>query len=221
MDVMMMTGPADRPIPDAAALAARRAAKAERSQRADLAAVLTTIGIAAVVVVVTLVVRLVEIFGSDGIRVPVQFVGLTAPIPDGVAGAVVDVSDGVVVVSDLPIATFASVVLAAVLPAVASLIVIVCAALVFRRLWRGDAFAPGTARLVTIASFVILGGCFTTSLFGTMASNGALALLTEDGDFSVTFQVPWLPVLAAMALAGLAIAFRAGERLRADTDGLV
>ncbi|HXH36515.1 MAG TPA: hypothetical protein VNJ54_19220 [Plantibacter sp.] len=216
-----MTGPTDRPIPDVAELAARRAAKAERAQRRDLATVLTTIGIAAVVVVVTLVFRLLEIFGSDGIRVPVQFVGLTAAIPDGVAGAEVQVSDGVVVVSDLPVATFASVVLAAVLPAAASLIVIVCAALVFRRLWRGETFAPGTARLVTIASFAILGGWFAASLFGTMASNGALALLTDDGDFSVTFEVTWLPVLAALALAGLAIAFRAGERLRADTDGLV
>ncbi|MGK9148992.1 hypothetical protein KXS11_15280 [Plantibacter flavus] len=209
----------DRPTPDAAELAARRAAKAERSQRADLITVLVVAIVAAVGVVVSLVLRLLDIFGTGGVTVPVQFAPFEATQPGG--GATVRVGEGTVVVSDLPFATFASVVLAAVIPAVASLVVIGCALWFFRRMLRGDAFAPGNARLLTVASFGILAAWISDSWFGTMASNGALAVASGDAFSGIAVEVSWLPVLAAMAVGGLAIAFRSGERLRADTDGLV
>lgn len=217
----MMTGPTDRPTPDAADLAARRAAKAERSARADLFTMLGVAIVAAIFIVVTLVVRLMDIFGPDGITVPVFFSPVDTALPETGGAATVRVDEGYVVVSGLPFATFASVLLAAVLPAIASLVVVVCSLRFFRRLLRGEPFAPGNARLLSIASIAILCAWAAELFFGTMASNGALAVASDRAFEGVAFQISWLPFLAAMAVGGLAIAFRAGERLRADTEGLV
>lgn len=197
-----------------------------RSTRADLVATLGVGVVAAVYVLTVLVLRLMEILGGTGITVPVQFAPVQTLVPGPASGAPVRINEGLVVVSDLPIATFISVLLAEVLPAVAGLIVIGCAVVVFRRLWHGDAFAPGTARLVTISSFAILGGWVASFAFGTMASIGALtvalgASAPDDGSWLFAAHVDWLPFLAAMALGGLAILTRNGERLRADTEGLI
>ena len=193
---------------------------ASRSTRNDLWLTLTVGAIAAVYVLVTLVFRLVEIFGGGDIAVPVRFAPTDVAI-GAASTAAVSVEEGVVRVSELPVATFLSVLLAAVLPTVASLVVIGCGMVVFRRVLEGDAFAPGTAKLVTISAFAIAGGWATSLLFDTMASNGALAIAVPGNDATVAFQVSWLPVLVATAVAALAILIRSGEKMRADTDGLV
>ena len=197
-----------------------------RSTRADLVANLGVGVVAAVYVLTVLILRLIEIFGGAGITVPVQFAPVETLVPAPDSGAPVRIDEGLVVVSDLPIATFISVLLAEMLPAIAALIVIGCAVIVLRRLWHGNAFAPGTTRLVTISSFAILGGWVASIVFGTMASNGALtvALGTNapaDGSWQFAVHIDWLPFLAAMALGGLAILTRTGERLRTDSEGLV
>lgn len=215
-----MTGPTDRPMPDAADLAARRATKAERSTRADLFTVLGVAIVAAIFIVVTLVLRLMDIFGPDGVTVPVYFSAFDTSLPETGGAASVSVDEGYVVVSGLPVATFASVLLAAVVPAIASLVVVVCSLMFFRRLLRNEPFAPGNARLLSISSIAILCAWLAESFFGTLASNGALAIASDRAFEGVAFQISWLPVLAAMAVGGLAIAFRAGERLRADTERL-
>lgn len=197
-----------------------------RSTRADLVATLGVGVVAAAYVLTVLVLRLIEILGGTGITVPVQFAPVETLVPGPDSGAPVSIDEGLVVVSDLPIATFISVLLAEVLPAVAALIVIGCAVVVFRRLWHGEAFAPGTARLVTISSFAILGGWVASFVFGTMASIGALTVALganapDDGSWLFAAHVDWLPFLASMALGGLAILTRNGEKLRADTEGLI
>lgn len=192
-----------------------------RSARSDLRAAVGLGLVAAVVVVVALVMRLVEIVGDDGVAVPVRFEEAVVAVPGTTASTPVTADAGSVVVDGLPPATFASVVLAAVLPSLAALVVIACAVLVFRRVLRGDGFARGTARLVSTASFAVLGGWVAGGLLDTMASNGALALATDRAGEGVVFSVSWLPFLAAMALAGLAVLVRSGERLRDDADGLV
>lgn len=214
-----MTESTDRPTPPAFDHAAWQAAKTERSNRNDLVSVLGAAVVAAGIVVVTLVLRLLDVFGADGTRVPVFFDAVDAALP-GAAGPV-SVDQGVVVVADLPVVTFVCVLLAAVLPAIANLVVVVCGFRFFRRLLRGDAFAPGNARLLSIASIAILCGWIADTWFGTMASNGALAVATDGAVEGTPYPLTWIPVFVAMAVGGLAIAFRAGERLRADTDGLV
>jgi hypothetical protein len=193
---------------------------ASRSTRSDLWATLTVGAIAAVYVLVTLVFRLVEIFGGGDIAVPVRFAPTHVAI-DAASTATVSVDEGVVRVSQLPVGTFVSVLLAAIVPAVASLIVIGCAMIVFRRALRGNPFAPGTATLLTISAFTILGGWMASGLFDTMASNGALAIAVPDNDIEAPFQISWLPFLASLSVAALAVLIRSGEKMRADTDGLV
>ena len=194
-----------------------------RSDRADLVTTLSVGVAAAGVTVVLLIVRLVEIFAGERIDVPVAFAPTTARVP-GPDGATATVDTGTVSVGSLPPATFASVVLAEVVPAVAALVVIACAVALVRRLLAGRAFAPGTARLLTLSSFAILIGWVAASLFGTMASTGALAAASPtgvDATVSSAIHVSWLPLLAAMAVGALAMAFRSGEKLQVDSDGLV
>jgi hypothetical protein len=193
---------------------------ASRSTRNDLWLTLTVGTIAAVYVLVALVVRLVEIFGGGDIAVPVHFAPTDLAIGSS-STATISVDEGVVRVSELPVATFVSVVLAAVLPAAASLVVIGCALVVFRRVLDGNPFASGTARLVTISAFAILGGWIASGLFDTMSSNGALAVAAPENDTMAAIQVSWLPVLVAVAVAALATLMRSGEKMRADTEGLV
>lgn len=217
----MMNDRTDRPTPSGFDHAAWQAAKTRRSTRNDLVSVLGAAIVAAGVVVVALVLRLLDVFGTEGARVPVFFATTDASLPGASAGTAFAIDQGAVVVTDLPFATFASVLLAAVLPAVANLVVIACAFRFFRRLLRGDAFAAGNARLLSIASIAILCGWIADTWFGTMASNGALAVVTGGAVDGTPYPLSWVPVFVAMAVGGLAIAFRAGERLRADTEGLV
>jgi hypothetical protein len=193
---------------------------ASRSTRSDLWLTLTVGAAAAVYVLVMLVFRLVEIFGGEDIAVPVRFAPADLAIESS-STATISVDEGVVRVSELPVATFVSVVLAAVLPAAASLVVIGCALVVFRRVLDGNPFAPGTARLVTISAFAILGGWMASGLFDTMSSNGALAVAAPENDTMTAIQISWLPFLAAMAVAALAVLMRSGEKMRADTEWLV
>ncbi|SKC71082.1 DUF2975 domain-containing protein [Plantibacter cousiniae (nom. nud.)] len=216
-----MTESTDRPTPSAFDHAAWQAAKTERSNRNDLVSVLGAAVVAAGAVVVTLVLRLLDVFGTDGTRVPVFFDAVDAVLPGAAGVGSFTIDQGSVVVADLPVVTFVCVLLAAILPAIANLVVIVCAFRFFRRLLRGDAFAPGNARLLSIASIAILCGWIADTWFGTMASNGALAAATDGAVEGTPYPLTWIPFFVAMAVGGLAIAFRAGERLRADTEGLV
>ncbi|MGG7452928.1 DUF2975 domain-containing protein [Plantibacter auratus] len=216
-----MTESTDRPTPSAFDHAAWQAAKTERSNRNDLVSVLGAAVVAAGAVVVTLVLRLLDVFGIDGTRVPVFFDAVDAVLPGAAGAGAFTIDQGSVVVADLPVVTVVCVLLAAILPAIANLVVIVCAFRFFRRLLRGDAFAPGNARLLSIASIAILCGWIADTWFGTMASNGALAAATDGAVEGTPYPLTWIPFFVAMAVGGLAIAFRAGERLRADTEGLV
>jgi len=216
-----MTESTDRPTPSAFDHAAWQAAKTERSNRNDLVSVLGAAVVAAGAVVVTLVLRLLDVFGTDGTRVPVFFDAVDAVLPSAAGAGAFTIDQGSVVVADLPVVTFVCVLLAAILPAIANLVVIVCAFRFFRRLLRGDAFVPGNARLLSIASIAILCGWIADTWFGTMASNGALAAATDGAVEGTPYPLTWIPFFVAMAVGGLAIAFRAGERLRADTEGLV
>lgn len=81
-----MTDSTDRPTPSGFDHAAWQAAKTERSTRNDLVSVLGAAVFAAGAVVVTLVLRLLDVFGTDGTRVPVFFDAVDTALP-GAAGA--------------------------------------------------------------------------------------------------------------------------------------
>jgi hypothetical protein len=189
-----------------------------RSTRADLVATLVMGGIAVFVVLTNLVLRLVDLFDGGAVAVPVLFSSMDIPLPSGEAMVAVD--QGVVTASDIPFATAASVFLAAVLPAAATLVVIGCSGRLVLRLLRGHAFEAGTSTTIAVVSFAILGGWIADTLFSTMAANGALAAIGA-GDDGHAFTVSWVPFLVSIGLGSLAILLRSGERMRRDTEGLV
>jgi hypothetical protein len=89
-----------------------------------------------------------------------------------------------------------------------------------RALFRGRPFDPAVARAIEIAVLALLG-------FGLAAQGldwaADVAILDYLGDvqFSRAFTFEPLVLAGALALALVAVAFRAGTRLQRDTEGLV
>ena len=193
------------------------------SSRIDIMTTMFAGGIAAVAILVTLILRLVEV--ATNTEVPVRS-WLNSPrgtVPIGAGGAPVPVTmdGGTVLVSGMPGITLASVALAALAPAATALLIVGCVLLLLRSLLTGRIFSRRNTSLVTTISVVIVAGWALTSLFSTMASNGAVANLSDRSVDTATVPTDWAPVLAALAVGAIAIAFHRGERLQRDTEGLV
>lgn len=193
------------------------------SSRTDIATTMVVGGIAAIAIIVALVLRLAEVLPNRSVPVRVWLDGEQAVLPVGSSGARVPVSveGGTILVSGLPGITLTSVALEAAVPALAAVAIIACVLLLCRNLLSGRAFSPGNTRLVTAISLLIASGWALSLLFTTMANNGAVAAMSGGELDSATLQVDWVPVLASMAVGAVAAAFRRGERLERDTDGLV
>jgi hypothetical protein len=187
----------------------------------DMVAALVLGAIAAVYIVVRLVLRLIEVLPNREVPVPVWIDDATAalPLPDGIAE--ITLTSGTAVVSDMPGITLFSVAGAAVISALASLVVIALVMRLCLNLARGRFFTSGNTLLVTGVSASIALGWFVSTLFDQMASNGAIARLTDRALESAQIPFDWTPILAAVAVGTVAAAFRAGERLTRDTEGLV
>jgi hypothetical protein len=193
------------------------------ASRADLITALVLGALASTWVVAMLVVRLIEVLPNERVPVPIWIGDAAADLPIGPDGALipVDFDGGVALVSDMPGITLASVALADIVPALAAIGVIACVMLLCRNLLAGRAFAAANTRLVTAASILIAAGWAGGLLFTTMANNGAVAVLSEGTYEGVAVTIDWLPLLAATGVGAVAAAFRTGERLQRDTDGLV
>jgi len=108
-------------------------------------------------------------------------------------------------------------------------------------LQRGDEFRAGAGKAATVSSIaVFLGGGLGSVLtqLGELAAGSevlevhawsytgpgvpnSLDQLGWPASASVTLTFEWWPLLIAAALAAVAVAFRSGERLQRDTEGLV
>ncbi|RLV55697.1 DUF2975 domain-containing protein [Aeromicrobium phragmitis] len=194
------------------------------ASRSDLWAVLIVGGVIVVSTLVGLVVRLVEIVPNRDVPVTVQLMGERLALPLGPNGEPLsgEVSTATIQVSDMPVATYVSALGAAIVPALATIGVVVCVMVLCRNLMAGRFFSRANTRLVSAVSVLIALGWLISFLFSTMASNGALALVADRELLeSVQFRVDWVAVLAAMGVGALASAFHAGERMQRDTEGLV
>ncbi|MFD1714832.1 hypothetical protein ACFSBZ_10150 [Amnibacterium flavum] len=191
------------------------------ASRADLLTATTVGGIAAVWTIVQLVLRLVEVIPNRNVPVPVWIddASATLPLPDGTAD--IALTSGTAIVSGMPAITLVSVAGAAIITAAASLAVIGLVLALCLNLARGRYFSTRNTLTVTAISATIAVGWFVSHLFTQMASNGAIAALTDRAYEASTIPFDWTPILAAIAVGAVAAAFRAGERLQRDTEGLV
>jgi hypothetical protein len=173
---------------------------------------------------VTLVTDVVRLLPNRDVPVDVRLTGATLALPIGPGGgpvpATVDVAS--VAVSDMPVATYASALGAAVVPPLATIAVTACVLLLCRHILAGRFFSATTTRLITAISLLIALGWLAWFGFSVMASNGTLALVADPAVLDATrVTFSWTPILASMAVGALAAVFRAGERMQRDTEGLV
>ncbi len=93
---------------------------------------------------------------------------------------------------------------------------------VMRDIGRGDPFQPrNVARLRLLAGLLAFG--IPVAAFARMACTGKLLSGAALGDLPLvaTFTIPWQAIVAGTTVALLAEAFRAGDRLRRDVEGLI
>lgn len=171
--------------------------------------------------VVDLVQRLISVFSNSDVPITVWLEDVEAVLPLDQGGAQVTLSSGVADVSGMPpfilgVVALSAIVRAAAVLAVTGLVLTLCL-----NLTRGRIFSSGNTLLVSAISAAIAIGWFLTSLFAQMASNSAVNVLTDKAYSSAQAPIEWTPYLAAFGVAVVALAFRAGERLQRDTDGLV
>jgi hypothetical protein len=195
-----------------------------KNDRADLVAVLVVGAIAAVVVVIVTIMRLTSVFVPGGISVRIPLRDVTAKLPIGADGGPIEASvdSATVVVDGVNSVSAASFVLAILATALGYLVAIACFMALTDHLLRGEAFSRRNTRLLTASSIAVIGGAIATLCFETMGLNGVGAVLGSDAtDRDHLLWSFWPAYLVAMALGGLAVAFRAGERLQRETEGLV
>ncbi|QEE60549.1 hypothetical protein FVA74_02415 [Salinibacterium sp. dk2585] len=189
----------------------------------DLWTTIAAGAIAAVIVIVVTVLRMLDLFSVDGIaaRVPIPD-GLGAELPLGGNPVESVVFEAQITSQDLARATVDSLAAAIIIPALAYLAVIGCAIAFCINLMRGRSFTRGNTRLVFATALIVLLGALFTQWATIMGANGTYAALGAEFDGqSAVMDDFWPAYLAAMGIAAVAIAFRRGERLQRDTEGLV
>ena len=196
-----------------------------RNERADLWAAVIVGAIAAVAVVVIAAIRVAGLFTPEGISVAVPIAGVSAELPLGPGGAPVAgaVTEARLVVGDVDALSISSLVGAIVVSAVAYLLTIGFTVKLSINLMRGRAFSRQNSRLVYGISIVVMAGALASTLLEIMGLNGVYAALGGpefDGHIAL-YWANWPIYLAAIGLGILAIAFRVGERLQRDAEGLV
>lgn len=193
--------------------------------RADVWFTVVLAVVAIVATVVDAVTRLVDVVPNRDVPVEVQLATSTQSIAiEGVAESVPAELDRFTVhVSDLPFATYVSVIGTVVVPAFTIVAVLVCLTWLLRNIGAGQFFSRTNTRLVTTAALVSILGWVLTLAFSTFAANGALAQLTTDPEagFEITMNISFLYLFAAMVAGCVAAAFHTGERMQRDSEGLV
>lgn len=110
---------------------------------------------------------------------------------------------------------------------VASGLIILVLIPVVRSYAAAQPFTPGTARRVGLAAAITLTAWLLATLLPFHAASRVLTRHLYAGPavpelwLAPDFQTTWWPLLIVLVLTGLAAASRRGERLAAETDGLV
>jgi hypothetical protein len=194
-----------------------------RSERVDLWTVIVVGAVVALLTVGFAVVRLTGILTNSGVEVLVPFVDTTASLPIGPSGTDVDIAvdQGTITASGLPGIVLTFLTLAVVIEAVMTLTIVGCLGVVCVNLMKGRAFPRTNTRLVITAAIVLVAGTALGGLCQTIAANGAFAAVSGGSSEGVVASGSLVPYFVAMGLAAVALAFKAGERLQRDAEGLV
>jgi hypothetical protein len=197
----------------------------KRTDRTDLWVTIIAAAIAAVVTVALTVIRMLDLFAVDGITATARLDGVPADLPIGPGGATVDgrLHEISFTATDIPALSVGSYAAAIIFTGLAYLVVIGCVLRFCLNLMHGNAFTRENTKLITVSAITVLAGTALTAFCNTMGSNGAFAGLGDgavEPDNSVTASY-WVASFACIALGAVAVAFRAGERLQRETDGLV
>lgn len=196
-----------------------------RKDRSDLSATITVAVLAAVGTVYIAVMHLLELFAENGITARTRFDGLPAELPIGPDGSAVAgrVHEASITFTDVPTISVISLTAAIIATGLAFLVVIGCILRFCLNLMRGTAFTRENTRLITATGVAILAGATLELIFTTMGLNGAFASLGDGAmqpENAITTNY-WVALFAAITLGAVGVAFRAGERLQRDTEGLV
>jgi len=189
--------------------------------RADFIAMIVVAAIAAIGTVAHLVLRLVEIVPNRDVPVRASVAEDAVIAINGSQDLPVRVEDVTVTVSDMPPATYVSVILAEVLPALAALVVIAGVLILCRNLMTGRTFAAGNIRTIGIISLTIAVGWACEFFFSGLASNGAIAAASDRELTAATFDLDFTALFIAMGVGVLGAAFATGNRLQRETEGLI
>jgi hypothetical protein len=182
--------------------------------------------VGAVVAVATIgfaVVRLAGILPNSGVDVLVSFLDTPAALPIGQSGTEVDVEvdQAILTASGLPGSVVTFLALAVIIEAASTLAIVACAGILCRNLMKGRAFSRTNTPLVITSAIVIVVGTTVGGLFQTMGANGALVAVSDGSSDGVVASGSVVPYLVATGLAAVSLAFKAGERLQREADGLV
>lgn len=201
--------------------------KDQTMSRGDVAA-LTAFMVAGAGIAVWTVVRALsrvgEVLSGGDVRVLAEFAGTSADAPIGPAGApvAVELDTAYLVVSDLPGASIAALVIKQIVVIAAVLTVVVCLLALGWSILRGRVFRRVNTVLVTTAGMVGLIGFALVPFFANMGANGAFARISDRTFDNVFLTVDLFPLVFFAFVAALAsMVFAVGERLQRDTEGLV
>jgi hypothetical protein len=196
-----------------------------RKDRSDLWATVVMAAAAAVATVAITIIRLLDLFAVDGITATARVDNVPADLPIGpggslVAGRLHEISFTAAEIPPLSAGSYAA---AVIITGLAYLVVIACVLRFCLNLASGKAFTKQNTRLITITAVTILAGTALAAFCTTMGANGAFASLGDgavEPETSITAAY-WVATFACVTLGAVAVAFRAGERIQRDTDGLV
>lgn len=196
-----------------------------RKDRTDLWTTIVFAAIAAVVTIAVTVIRLLDLFAVDGIAANGRLDGLDAELPIGPGGASVTgrIHEISFTATEIPALSAGAYAAAIVITGLSYLVVITCILRFCLNLMLGQAFTRQNTRLITATAITILAGTALTAFCNTMGANGAFSSL-GDGAVEPYTDVTteyWVAMFACVALGAVAVAFRAGERLQRETEGLV
>jgi hypothetical protein len=163
---------------------------------------------------------------GDG-EAPVGGDGLGLVGPAGADEAII-ASQAYLRVSDLPAAASAAVLAQIILGALTGIVLLILLFLLCRNLIRGIAFDRANTRILSWASAALFVGYLLSTQAGGAASRMALSTIGAEAwtcligcPGGAAPAVDYSPYVLALALGVLAGAFRVGERLQKDTEGLV
>lgn len=205
------------------------ATELSKKDKRDVLSVMIFGAIAAVAVIVIAINDIAGMFSLQGFVVTARFPGvdaaLPAPVSAGTEPLVLDASitEARFLAPDIPLLSAAGFVAAVVFLTLTYIVVIACVLGVSRNLIRGRAFASSNSRYIFTASITLFVGTLLAYMGTTFGINGAFASVGYLGNASQA-NMPasyWPSLFLAIALSVIAIAFRAGERLQRDTEGLV